>query len=183
MGQTTKHGLRYPESTDLVKDTATYIKNLAEDTDTALTNQIIQESGSAETTNTYSASAMNNKIKTNIITDVESETNEYIDDKQVFVKRINFGTLPNATTETAEKVVSTGLNQNNVDIVKVDGIATGSVTSASYVLILPDINPMDYKQATRITMDTENDIWRVKIRVGVDRSNYTAYINIYYTKK
>ena len=36
MAQTPEYNLRYPESTDLVKNTATYIQNLAEDTETAI---------------------------------------------------------------------------------------------------------------------------------------------------
>lgn len=141
--------------------------------------EVIQETGTASETNVYSSVAVDNKIKTNIVTGQEVATNEYIDGKQVFVKRINLGSLPNAN----EKIVTTDLNVNNVNIIKIDGIAYGSATSISYILTLPDINPLDYSRATRLTMDTENNIWRVKIRAGVDRSNYTGYANVYYTKK
>lgn len=52
--------------------------------------EIIQEDGTASTTNVYSASAIDNKLKTNIVTGQEVATNEYIDGKQVFVKRVEF---------------------------------------------------------------------------------------------
>lgn len=51
---------------------------------------VIQEDGTASETNVYSASAMDNKLKTNIVTGQEVATNEYIDGKQVFVKRVEF---------------------------------------------------------------------------------------------
>lgn len=174
MGQTTKHGLRYPENTDLVKDTATYMKNLAEDTDTALTNQIIQESGSAKTTNTYSASAMNNKIKTNIITDAESETNEYIDDKQVFVKRINIGSLPNADTIN----VKTGLINSEITVVKLDGIAK---YSSGATLTLPASYPNLLGGGIWLATSSSTEI-EIQITTGSDRSEAIGYVNIYYTK-
>jgi len=40
MGQTSKYNLRYPESTDFVRNTATYIQNLAEDVENTLNEQL-----------------------------------------------------------------------------------------------------------------------------------------------
>lgn len=51
---------------------------------------VIQEDGTASETNVYSASAMDNRLKTNIVTGQEVATNEYVDGKQVFVKRVEF---------------------------------------------------------------------------------------------
>ena len=56
---------------------------------------VIQENGTASTTNVYSAKAIDNKLKTNIITGQEVATNEYIDGKRVYLKRATF-TTPNA---------------------------------------------------------------------------------------
>lgn len=84
MGQTTNYGLRYPENTDLVKETAAYIQNLAEDTETALTNQIIQENGTATTKNIYSASAINQKLTLDITTGAEFETGRIIDGQKEY---------------------------------------------------------------------------------------------------
>lgn len=56
----------------------------------AIEGEIIQEDGTASETNVYSASAMDNRLKTNIVTGQEVATNEYVDGKQVFVKRVEF---------------------------------------------------------------------------------------------
>lgn len=61
----------------------------------AIEGEIIQEDGTASETNVYSASAMDNKLKTNIVTGQEVATNEYIDGKRVYLKRATF-TTPNA---------------------------------------------------------------------------------------
>lgn len=140
--------------------------------------EIIQEDGTASETNVYSSVAMDNKLKTNIVTGQEVATNEYIDGKQIFVKRINLGTLPNAT----EKSIATDLKVSEVTLYKFEGLATGSNSNGSYCLSLPDINPNGPEQATRVTFESSNDLWQIKIRTGIDRTNYTAEINIYYTK-
>ena len=63
---------------------------------TIVTNgEIIQETGTASTTNVYSAKAIDNKLTTNITTGQEVATNEYIDGKRVYLKRATF-TTPNA---------------------------------------------------------------------------------------
>lgn len=118
-------------------------------------------------------------VELKIVTGQEIPTNEYLDGKQVFVKRIEFGNLPNST----EKIVTTDLKVSETDIYKFEGLAGGSIASGiNYRLVLPDINPAGPEQATRITFDSENDFWRIKIRAGIDRSNYTAKINIYYIR-
>ena len=55
--------------------------------------EVIQENDTATTENVYSASAINNKIKTNIVTGQEFATNEYIDNKQVFLTAFKFTSL------------------------------------------------------------------------------------------
>lgn len=59
----------------------------------AIEGEIIQENDTATTENVYSASAINNKIKTNIVTGQEFATNEYIDNKQVFLTAFKFTSL------------------------------------------------------------------------------------------
>lgn len=148
----------------------------------AIEGEIIQENGTPSASNVYSASAVDNKLKTNIIIGQEYKTGRIIGNKEEYGKIINFGSLPNAT----EKIVSTNLKTIEVTLTRVDGIAYTSTGEADYALTLPDINPVDATQATRLTLDTSiadgNRVWNVKIRTGVDRSNYIAYINIYYTK-
>lgn len=67
---------------------------------------VIQENGTASTTNVYSAKAIDNKLKTNIVIGQEVATNEYEGGKQVFIKKIDIGSLPNA----ARKIVETRFN-------------------------------------------------------------------------
>jgi len=115
----------------------------------------------------------------NVITGTELATNEYVDNNKVFRTRFDFGYLPNATTKT----ISTGLSANNITIVKpVFGFATGTSGNINYLLTLPDISPSNPTAATRLTMDTNNNIWEIKIETGVNRSNYYGYIDLYYIK-
>ena len=109
----------------------------------------------------------------------ENVVGKWIDGRPLYRKVINFGTLPNITS----KIVSTGLNVSEVTLVKLEGLATGISTGGdSYLLTLPDINPAGPDQATRLSGNSENGIWRVIIQTGVDRTNYSAYISVYYTK-
>lgn len=55
----------------------------------AIEGEIIQENGTASTTNVYSAKAIDNKLKTNIVTGQEIATNEYIDGKRVYKRNIS----------------------------------------------------------------------------------------------
>lgn len=98
--------------------------------------------------------------------------------KPLYRKVIDFGALPNATT----KNVSTGLLINEANIVNYYGVATGTSGNLKYVLTLPDINPNGANQATRLTMNSENNYYMLNISTGIDRSNYTANIVIEYTK-
>lgn len=104
----------------------------------------------------------------NIITDEETSTNEFINNKQVFVKRIDCGTLPNAT----RKIVSTGLS--NIEIIRTNGIALGSNIQLPLPFSYPDI-------ASCIgIMIVDNSIY---INTGTDRTNLIGYIDLYYIKK
>ena len=55
---------------------------------------VIQEDGTASETNVYSAKAIDNKLKVNIVTGQEVETNEYIDGKRVYFTRISINEFP-----------------------------------------------------------------------------------------
>ena len=134
---------------------------------------VIQETDRESETNVYSAKAIDNKLKTNIKTGQEVATNEYIDDKQVFVKRINLGNLPNANT----LILATGIPSTSI-ITKLDAMAYAS----NYTITLPDVAPSNLNMIARITFEAINSVWNVKITTGIDRSNYIGYANIYYTK-
>ena len=66
---------------------------------TIVTNgEVIQENDTATTENVYSATAINEKIKTNIVTNQEVATNEYIDGQQIYAKKVEF-TAPTTVNE------------------------------------------------------------------------------------
>lgn len=128
---------------------------------------VIQENGTASENNTYSAKAIDNKLKTNVITGQEVATNEYEDGKQVFAKKINIGSLPNATRKT----VQTGLS--NVKVIKLHGIARDS----SIQIPLPFV----YTELPSCIgiMFVNGSLY---INTGSDRTGLTGEITIYYTK-
>lgn len=74
--------------------------------------EVIQEDGTASTTNVYSAEAVDKKVKTNITTGQAVATNEYIDGKQVYVKRISF-TM--SSTLNSWQLIDTLTNYGNLD--------------------------------------------------------------------
>ena len=128
---------------------------------------VIQETGTASENNTYSAKAIDNKLKTNIITGQEVATNVYIGDKQVFIKKIDIGSLPNAT----RKIVETGLT--NVNVTKIHGIARDS----SIQIPLPFV----YTELPSCigVMFVNGSLY---INTGSDRTGLTGEITIHYTK-
>lgn len=128
---------------------------------------VIQETGTASTTNVYSAKAIDNKLKTNIVIGKEIATNEYEDGKQVFIKKIDIGSLPNA----ARKIVETGLT--NVKVTKLHGIARDS----SIQIPLPFV----YTELPSCigVMFVNGSLY---INTGSDRTGLTGEITIHYTK-
>lgn len=135
-------------------------------------NSAIGTLSSLTTTNKTSlVSAINevNNKKINIITGTEYATSEYIDDKQVYRKRINIGALPNATSKTVEHGLS------NIRFVKMpQGYATNS---NGLCLALPFSNPTSTNNVS-LSVNSSN----ILISAGTDRSNYSGYVELYYTK-
>lgn len=71
----------------------------------AIEGEIIQEDGTASETNVYSASAMDNRLKTNIVTGQEVATNEYLDGKRVYKRNIStIGENSSGTTLTLSNI-------------------------------------------------------------------------------
>lgn len=103
-----------------------------------------------------------------VTTGTELMTNEIIDGKRVYRKRINFGTLPNATS----KEVAHGLS--NFNLVRIQGIASTSENSNITI-------PFVHTTATNSVYVVVNAT-KIRINAGTDRSSYSAYIDLYYTK-
>lgn len=118
--------------------------------------------------------------KINTYSTEETFTGKYwIDGKKIYRKVINFGALPNATV----KNVLTGLQIESINIVNYYGIANGiDVSGNRFSLTLPDTHPNNPEQATRLSINTKENEYNLVIITGTDRSNYTAYIIIEYTK-
>lgn len=111
---------------------------------------VIQENGTASTTNVYSAKAIDNKLKTNITTGQEVATNESIDGKTVYCTRISINAYPGDN-------VTLNHNINNIDeIIDYDAIFT---LSSGETRKMPGIWKTDYSsfmstvyQVTKKTM-------------------------------
>lgn len=102
----------------------------------------------------------------------EARDGTFIDDKPIYKKTINFGSLPNATTKDVAHNIA------NIDqIVKIEGIAQDTVNPRFIML------PLVYDGNNK-TYDAELSVTPTEIRVKTvgDRSTMTAYITIWYTK-
>lgn len=170
-----------------VESLTTNVSQALTDIDTLETDvqelQPIDSLDSTSTTRPLSANqgkVLDEKTDLRIVTNTEVATNEYIDGNRVYLKRINFGSLPGAG---GEKWVTTGLSVSEITLVRFNGIAVGSTSDTTYGLTLPDIYPSDPSISTRLMMRTGSQgVWQVRIHAGADRSYYTAYIDVYYTK-
>ena len=128
---------------------------------------VIQENGTSSENNTYSAKAIDNKLKTNIVIGKEVATNEYEGGKQVFIKEIYISSLPNAT----RKIVETGLT--NVKVTKIHGIARNSTLQIPLPFTYPEL------PSCIGIMFVNGSLY---INTGSDRTDLTGEITIYYTK-
>lgn len=94
----------------------------------------------------------------------------WIDGKVIYRKTVEFGALPNATSKSVAHGIS------DIDkIVKIEGIAR---TSAGRTLLLPWVNIATHEHGISL----EANLTYVIINTGYNRSDYTGYITLYYTK-
>lgn len=134
---------------------------------------IVNNLTSTSTTSALSSAqgkVLNDKIPIKITTGSETATNEYIDGKQIYVKRVNLGALPNAGSIE----YTTGLS--NVTVIRYSGVAYDSKKNA---FILPFIYSTT---AECIALLYLNETGKIRVVTGTDRSVLIAYVNIYYTK-
>lgn len=112
----------------------------------------------------------NSVLKKSITTGQEIRTTNILDGKYVYYRRVDLGNLPNSTT----KEVDTGLS--NVNILKLDGIAKetfGTVIPLPFVIA-------DTTKSVAIVFNTTTN--KITITTGTDRTNFSGYANLYYTK-
>lgn len=113
---------------------------------------------------------------TNTYSSDEVLIGKWINNKPIYRKTFNFGTLP----DTTEKSISTNLNANDVHIVKIYGIAYRSSDDTYYTL--PYASPTDENNISCLVVKT-NNILNIKLISGYDRTNVQeCYITLEYTK-
>lgn len=109
----------------------------------------------------------NQSIK--IATGQEVATNVFANGKKVYVKRIDLGTLPNAT----EKSVATGI-PTSYYIQKFTGFATNGIQTYN----LPFSYNNDVVEMVIVDSNTT-----LLIRANNNKSGFVGYVDIYYTKE
>ena len=104
----------------------------------------------------YSTSEVDTKVK-------------WVDNKTIYRKTINFGALPNATTKDVAHGIS-GLSE----VVKIEGIAKNSSGNYTSVPVVPS--------NANALCDCSVNATNISMSAGSDRSGWSAYVTIYYTK-
>ena len=94
-----------------------------------------------------------------------------IDGKDVYVKRINFGALPNNGTKT----VATGIDFSKYTLIKIEGIAKFANNNIAFSL--PFAHPSMLSYSIMVNIDNSNNI---AVTTASDRSGYNGSFNIYY---
>lgn len=133
---------------------------------------VVDSLSGSSTTDAPSVHAVNEKIDSlNVYSTSEHRIGTWIDGKPLYRKVVNFGALPNSTTKTVAHNIS------NIDsIIFVKGMAKS--TSDTY-WVLPFLFEGSQSQYNiRTFVNTTN----IQMLCDDDRSSYTAYITIEYTK-
>lgn len=110
---------------------------------------------------------LKNELKTLIVTDEIKPTNEYIDDKQVYIKRLDVGQL---ATLGNSKTVNTGLDLSQITIQKIAGIAR---TSTNNTIALNSSYARIYIGAGTGNIAITSEV--------IDLTSYNGEIDIYFT--
>ena len=110
-----------------------------------------------------------------IVTGVEVATNEYVDGKQVYCKRIDVGYLPNSTAKT----VSLNFSCANIELIRIAGGANNKKNGGNVHLPIPHTIA---GELIGVALYDINNTGRLEIKCQNDRSSYYGYVNLYYTK-
>ena len=120
-----------------------------------------------------------NAIEQEIITGQECATNEWIDGKRVYRKRINCGALPNTTYS----YIDTGLLYDNVTIIKIEGIGNRTTDGQYFPLPLVNVENLEFQIGIALIRHvTQTEKLVIRITTGIDRSAVNGIVDIYYTK-
>lgn len=96
---------------------------------------------------------------------------KWVDGKAIYKKTVFFGTLPNASNKSVAHNIS-----NLEYVVKLESMATS--TGDSIFRELPHVSPTAIADQILVEVDPSY----VSIYTGSNRTNYSAYVTIYYTK-
>lgn len=124
-------------------------------------------------TDVYSCNYVNN-MHPNIVTDGSPvKTGRKIDGKEEWVKKINFGALPNATA----KEVNTGLNTNNITVTEIKGLGVRANDNFKF--------PLPYISSAGINIELSGPVISneqyVRVYTTTDRTDINAKIEISFT--
>jgi hypothetical protein len=94
-----------------------------------------------------------------------------VDGKDVYVKRINFGALPNNTNITKP----TGIDLTTKSIIKIEGYCKHNSSSIGFPL--PFAHPLNLSYSIMVNIDASGNL---VVTTASDRSVYNGWFNIYY---
>ena len=111
-------------------------------------------------------------FKIDIKTGQEVAMNEYVDGKQVYLKRIDCGALPNNET----KLIKHGIDFASKDVIRVNGVASNSKT----LYTLPCFRNLHHEDwNVGFYLDETN----INITTFTDKTDFRAYVEVYYTDR
>lgn len=106
-----------------------------------------------------------------IYSDVERQVGVWRDNKPLYQKTIDIGTLPNAS----QKLVNHNISDFG-EAVRVFGYARN--TSNNAIIPLPHNHPNAVNQSVSLIVTTT----QISVQTGVDRSGYVGFVTVQYTK-
>lgn len=155
-------------------DVATFTANSSTNATANITSPIITMTtadpgeGAALATNNYIAVYGANPVIMDYSTSEINTGFTWIDGSAIYKKTVNIGTLPNNTTKTVAHNIA-----NFSALIKLEGNFTNGTNSAPIPYSAPTAskNVQAYMDSTNVTIGT-----------GEDRSAYSGYVTVYYTK-
>lgn len=110
--------------------------------------------------------------KIEIVTDEIKPTNEWVDGKQVYSKRIDLGYMPNNDV----KYVSSGLDIAEIYIIRMEGVSRRDANRFTVPLPYADVNHPQY-----IAYETgSSNPNTIRITTISDRSDYRGHVTVYF---
>lgn len=127
--------------------------------------------GSALSANNYVAVYGGDPITMDYSTTEINTGAKWIDGTAIYKKTINTGALPNITTKNVAHNIS-----NLGSVIKIEGWAYSS--AAGFHFPLPYVSSGQVNECIGVYVDNSN----IVIKAGVDRTAFTSYVTLYYTK-